>query len=182
VNADKKQDNIVLRDALETFAASDDCFIDKAPVVSNTLKDDLLTFTWYGTSRDEYETGLTPFAIMDGNEANRTRNLKLAKTYGLLASSDVHLNYADLQLLEQKELRSLPLTYFELKRTLGMFGNLLAVVLGFGHPIKDAYEQFWYLLTSVHEDMLYQLIDTPMVGQHVKPVHILRSVQLITYT
>jgi hypothetical protein len=118
---------------------------------------------------------------MDGNEVNQAQNFKLAKTYGLLTSSNIHFNYADLQLLEEKELRSLPLTYFELKCTLGMFGNLLTVVLGMGHPLTEAYDQFWYLLTSIHEDLLYQLIDTPMMGQHVKPVHILRSVQLITY-
>jgi hypothetical protein len=34
-NADKKQDFIIIRDALETFAASDDSFIEKAPIVSN---------------------------------------------------------------------------------------------------------------------------------------------------
>ncbi len=181
VNADKKQDFMIIRDALETFAASDDSFTEKAPIISNKLKDDLLTFTWHGTSRDDFETGLSPFAIMDGNDVNQAQNLKLAKTYGLLTSSEIHFNYADLQLLEEEELRSLPLTYFELKRTLGMFGNLLAVILGSGHPLMDAYDQFWYLLNSVHEDLLYQIIDTPMVGQYVKPVHILRSVQLITY-
>jgi hypothetical protein len=114
-NADKKQDFLIIRDALDTFANSDDSFIDKAPIVSNKLKDDLITFTWHGTSHDDFEMGLSPFAIMDGNDSNRAQNVKLAKTYGLLANSDVHLNYADLQLLEEKDLRSLPLTYFELK-------------------------------------------------------------------
>lgn len=180
-NADKKQDFIILRKVLETFAASDQVFFDKAPIISNKLKDDILTFTFHGTTRDDYGTGLSPFAIMDGNEANRTQNIKLAKTYGLLASSELHLNYSDLQLLEDKEICSLPLTYFELKRTLGMFGNLLAVVLGAGHPLTDAYDQFWYMLVTIHEDMVYQLIDTPMVGQTIKPVHILRSIQLTSY-
>jgi hypothetical protein len=41
-NTEKKQDFIVLQDTLETFAASKDAFLDKAPVISNKLKDDLL--------------------------------------------------------------------------------------------------------------------------------------------
>jgi hypothetical protein len=41
-NTEKKQDFIVLQDTLETFAASKDAFLDKAPVISNILKDDLL--------------------------------------------------------------------------------------------------------------------------------------------
>ncbi len=178
---DKKQDFIILRDVLETFAESNQAFIDKAPIISAKLKEDLLTFTFHGSTRDDYGTGLSPFAIMDGNEFNHSQNIKLAKTYGLLATSDLHLNYSDLQQLEDKELRLLPLTYFELKCALGMFGNLLAVVLGTGHLLTDAFEQFWYLLTTIHEDIAYQLIDMPMVGQNIKPVHILHSVQLITY-
>jgi hypothetical protein len=48
----------------------------------------------------------------------------------MLASSEHSILYTDLQALEAKEVRSVPLTYFELEETLGMFGNFLGVVLG----------------------------------------------------
>jgi hypothetical protein len=130
-------------------------------------------------SRDDYAVRLSPFAIMDGDKANHTMNIKLAYIYGLLASNSFHINYSDLQALEDREFRLLLLSHFELKQTLGMFGNLLAVVLGFGHLLIDAFDQFGFLLTIVHKDLVCQLSDTPMVGQHIKPVHILRSIQYI---
>lgn len=47
-----------------------------------------------------------------------------------------------------KEVQSIPLSYCELERNLGMFGNLLGTVLGQQHTRTTAYQAFWNLLTQ----------------------------------
>jgi hypothetical protein len=79
------------------------------------------------------KTGLQPFIIADGSEEYCRANLELARTYGLLHDSDYGITFADLQALEAKEVKSIPLMYFELEKSLGMFGNLLGVTLGSTH-------------------------------------------------
>jgi hypothetical protein len=49
--------------------------------------------------------------------------------YGLLSSGEHSLLLTNLQAIQAKEVQSIPLTYFELERNLGMFGNLLGTVL-----------------------------------------------------
>jgi hypothetical protein len=55
---------------------------------------------------------------------------------------------ADLEYLHAKEVRSIPLTYWELEKTLGMFGNLLGVILGNQHVLTRTYCDLWVLLSS----------------------------------
>jgi hypothetical protein len=104
-----------------------------ASVASAKLIQDLLNFTFTGDSQDDLKTGLQPFVIADGLEEFQRANLELARTYHLVHDSDYRLDFTDLQDLEAKEVNSIPLSYFELEKSLSMFGKLLGVMLGF-HP------------------------------------------------
>jgi hypothetical protein len=177
-NATKRQEFGVLRELLDSYARGPDSFYSMAPVASAKLIQDLLNFTFAGDSQDDLKTGLQPFVVADGSEEFRRANLELARTYGLLHDSDYGLTFADLQALEAKEVKSIPLSYFELEKSLGIFGNLLGVTLGSTHPLTTAYHAFWTLLTQGLRNDLQVIIDT--TGR-VKPAHVLRSVQLICY-
>ncbi len=88
--------------------------------------------------------------------------------------------YADLQALEAKEVRSVPLNYFELEKTLGMFGNFLGVTLGSGHPLTTAYRLFWDGLSKGLRNELQMILDHTTA--RIKPAHVLRSIQLMCYS
>lgn len=128
---------------------------------------------------DDTKTGLQPFIVADGSAEHRQANLELSRMYSFLASGENALLLADLELLKSKEVASIPLTYFELERNLGMFGNLLGVVLGCTHPLTATYRAFWVLLSQGYRQEVQQIID---VKAYVKPAHILRSVQLVCYS
>jgi hypothetical protein len=86
---------------------------------------------------------------------------------------------ADLEALKAKEVQSIPLTFYELDRNLGMFGNLLSTVLGHQHVLMVVYRSFWNLLAQGLRGDKQQIID---LKQYDKPAHILRSMQLVCYT
>jgi hypothetical protein len=92
-----------VKELLESYSRSPEAFYYLAPVVSNKLVQDLLTFTFAGDSQDDLKTGLQPFMVADGSEEHHRSNLELACTYGLLSGNDHGLMYADLQALEAKE-------------------------------------------------------------------------------
>jgi len=129
-NATKWQELLLLQDLLDTYTRGPEDVYFVAPITSHKLVRDLLSFTFIGTSTEDWKTGIQPFVIADGSDEHHHSNLELARTYGMLASSEHSILYTDLQALEAKEVRSVPLTYFELEETLGMFGNFLGVVLG----------------------------------------------------
>ncbi len=137
-NAMKRQEFGIFRELLDTYAHSPDAFYNMAPVASAKLVQDLLSFTFVGDSQDDLKTGKQPFIVADGSEEFRRANLELARTYGLLHDSDFGLTYADLQALEAKEVKSIPLSCFEMEKSLGMFGNLLGIVLGSTHTLTLA--------------------------------------------
>jgi hypothetical protein len=179
VNASKCQEFSVLRELLEAFARGPDGFYHLAPVGSAKIVQDLLTFTFIGDSQDDLKVGIQPFMVADGTEEFRRTNLELARTYGFLQDSNNGIMYAGLQALDAKEVKSMPLTYFELEKTLGMFGNLMGVTLGITHPLVTAYHAFWELLTRGMRNDLQTTLNT--TGR-IKPAHILRSIQLQCYS
>jgi hypothetical protein len=177
-NTDKKQEHTVLKELLDACARQPDAFSTMSPVVTPKLLQDLRTFTFLADSQDDLKTGLQPFIIADGSEEHRRANLELACQYGLLQEGTAGVMLADLQALEAKEAKSIPLTYYDLEKTLGMFGNLTRVVLGNNHPITTHYRVFWDQLTKSMRNELQLMIDT--TGK-IKPAHILRSLQLVCH-
>jgi len=178
-NCTKKQDIQVLSDTLHTFARSADAFSASVPIVTARLVQDLLMFNFLGQSIDDIKSGLHPFIILDGNAENRQANLETARLYGLLTAGDATISLADLETLTAKETRSVPLTYWELEKSLGMFGNLIAVVLGSNHVLTVAFRDLWTLLQSSARDDIHSAIE---YNQRYKPAHILRSIQITFYT
>jgi hypothetical protein len=178
-NCAKRLEAQVLRDTLDAFARSTDAFSSALPVVTARLVQDLLAFNFIGMSSEDIKTGLHPFIIADGNSEHRQTNTEVARLYGLLNAGEATCSLADLEALTAKEVRSVPLTYWELEKTLGMFGNLIGVILGINHPLTIEFRAMWALLqTSVRED-LHAALD---YKKYVKPTHILRSIQLTFYT
>jgi hypothetical protein len=177
-NSNKKQEHTILKELLDASARQPNTFPTMMPVIMPKLLQDLRNFTFLVDSPDDLKTGLQPFIIADGSEEHCRANLELARQYGLVQEGATGVTLSDLQALEAKEVKSIPLTYFDLEKTLGMFGNLLQVVLGGDHPLTINYRAFWELLTRSMRNDLQLMIDT--TGK-IKPAHILRSVQLICH-
>jgi len=178
-NCTKKQDFQVLRDCLEAFARSPQAFSPTVPIISAKLVQELLNFNFLGESADDIKTGFHPFIIAEGNAEHRQRNREVAHLYGFLQQGDTSISLADLESLQSKELRSIPLTYWELEKSLGGFGNLVAVVLGTAHPLYTAYKEMWVLVNSGLRDDLHAVLEHKF---SIKPVHILRSIHLQFYS
>ena len=177
-NSDKKQEHTILKELLDACARLPTSFSTQTPVITPKLLQDLRSFTFFADTQDDIKTGLQPFIIADGSEEHRRANLELARQYGLLQDSYTGITLSDLQALEAKEVKSIPMTYFDLEKTLGMFGNLLQVVLGVTHPLTASYRLYWDQLTKSMRNDLQVVIDT--TGR-VKPAHILRSIQLLCH-
>ncbi len=177
-NCTKKQDSQVLRDALDAFARSTEAYSAATPIVTTRLTQDILAFNFVGQSADDLKGGLHPFIISEGNAEHRQTNLEVARLYGLLTAGDATCSLADLEALSAKEVKSVPVTYWELESSLGMFGNLIAVVLGTAHPLTSAFRQMWNLMKSSLREDLHAALE---YRSYVKPTHILRSVQLNFY-
>jgi hypothetical protein len=146
------------------------------PVVTAKLVQDLQNFTFVADSMDDLKFGLQPFIIADGSAEHRQANLEVSRPYGLLTSGENNLMLSNLEALKAKEVSSIPLSYFELERNLGMFGTLLGTVLGNTHALTVACHPFWDLLSRGFCHKVQQTIDTK---GYVKPAHILRSIHLI---
>ncbi len=174
-NCKKKQELQVLRETLEAFARSPQAYSPSVPTVTAKLVQDLLHFSFLGDSADDIRLGLHPFIITDGNAESRHANREVARLYGYLHAGDASVSLADLEALQAKEVRSVPLTYWELEKTLGTFGNLITTVLGVNHPLCVAYKAMWVLLQSGMRDDLHTVIE---YRGYVKPTHVLRSIQL----
>jgi hypothetical protein len=178
-NCTKRQEVQVLQDSLDAYARSAEAFSQAVPIVTIRLVQDLLAFKFMGQSADDIKQGLHPFIITDGNAEFHQTNAEVARIYGLLNSGKATCSLSDLELLQSKEVRSVPVTYWELEKSLGMFGNLLGVVIGSNHPLTLAFRELWTpLQTNVKEDLHAAL----EYKGYVKPTHILRSIQLICYT
>jgi hypothetical protein len=177
-NCTKKQDFNVLSDNLQAYARGPDAFSSMAPIASAKLVQDLLNFSFVSENTDDIKSGIQPFLVIDSTAEHQQANLKIAQTYGLLQAGDQSVMLADLQALQAKEVLAVPVTYFDLERNLGMFGNLLGTTLGSAHTLTITYRDFWKLLSLSYRQELQQVID---IKRHIKPVHVLRSVQVICH-
>jgi len=178
-NAEKRQEYTVLKELLDACPRSPLAFSTMSPVVTLKLIQDLRTFAFLADSDNDLKTGLQPFIIADGTEEHRRANLELSRQFGLLQDGEHGVTFADLQALEAKEVRSIPLNYYDLENTLGLFGNLLQVVLGNNHSLTLNYKAFWDNLTKSNMRNTLQLV-IDSTGR-VKPAHILCSIQLICH-
>jgi len=177
-NCHKRHEFTVFTEELQAYARSVDAFSTCVPVASAKLVQDVSNFLFAGESADDIKTGIQPFVIADASSEHRQANLELARTYGLLQAGDHSVMLADLEALKAKEVQSIPVTYFELERNLGMFGNLLGTVLGTTHVLTTKYRDLWKALSSAYRMELQQVIDNK---RYIKPAHILRSIQLVCF-
>jgi hypothetical protein len=176
--ATKKQEFGVVRQALEAYSKSPQAFIPQVPIPTPKLASNLTTVTLVADHDDDLKTGLQPFVVMDGTEEFRLASLKIAQSYMVLTEQQLSLKLSDLAQLDvPKELRAHPTNFYGLGKSLGLYGNLLGTVLGNAHPITTTYRTFWKaFIGRQREEMHYEIDDR----RFIKPVHILRNVQLIT--
>jgi hypothetical protein len=177
-SATKKQEFGVIRQALDAYAHSPQAFISQAPIPTPKLVSDLTTVTLVANHNDDLKTGIQPFVVMDGSEEFRLATLKLAQSYMVLSEQQLGIQLSDLAQLDvPKDLRAHPTTFYGLEKSLGMFGNLTGTVLGNNHPITTAFRSFWRAFLGRKREMMHHEIDE---RKFIKPVHILRNVQLLT--
>jgi len=174
-NCTKWQEYQVINERIQEFARSPHSFNKSHPIISARLVQDIVSFNFVGETMDDIKTGLQPFAIASGSAEHCQANLEIAQMFGLLNSGDHSIMLSNLESLKAKEVQSIPLTYFELERNLGMFGNLLGTILGPTHRLTAAYRELWELLTVAFQDQVQPIIDDK---HYVKPAHILCLVQL----
>jgi hypothetical protein len=154
-NCGKKQELVIFKN----YAQSRERFIAKAPITTPKLVQDIISFNFIGDHRDDVTTGISPFNTIDGGEGHRKHNLELSKLQGTIYNSEVGFTLNDLDTLQRRELHAVPLCYFDLEKSLGLFGNLLGVVLGNTHALTTAYRQFWDMLTLTMCDDIRDIID-----------------------
>lgn len=177
-SATKKQEFGVIRQALDAYAHSPQAFIPQAPIPTPKMVSDLTTVTLVASHNDDLKTGIQPFVVMDGSEEFRLATLKIAQSYMVLSEQQLGIQLSDLAQLDvPKDLRAHPTTFYGLEESLGMFGNLAGTVLGNNHPITTAFRSFWRAFLGRKREMIHHEIDD---RKFIKPVHILRNVQLLT--
>jgi hypothetical protein len=156
-NCNRKQELAVFRDLPDSYAQSPRRFVAKSPIISPKIPQDIVSLNFIGDHRDDVNIGLSPFNVIESGEAFRRHNLELSKVQGTLFQNEIGFNLSDLDALQERELKAVPLCFFDLEKTLGLFGNLLAVVLGESHIITTTYRHFWELLSSVRDDIRDQI-------------------------
>lgn len=177
--APKKQEFSIIKEYLLAHSRSDSAFMSICPVPSPKLHSDLISVTFVGDHPDDLKTGLQPFIAMDGSEQHRAAAMELSRSFNMLFERDYSLAYADLERFKlPKDLRSHPITFFELERNLGIFGNLLDAILGSYHPLTVTFRAFWDSLQRQHRLFLQTEID---IRKTIKPVHLLYNIHLICY-
>jgi len=150
-------------------------FSHTAPIILPQLAQDLILLTFIMPSTDDIKTGLQPFMVMDRMEEHWANNMKFARDYGFLANGVMGISYQSLTALHAQETWSLPVMSFKLEKCLGMFGNLLTVVLGKLYPLTQSYWAFWTTFNKSMREKVYDLIDH---WAWLKPVHVLCQVHV----
>jgi hypothetical protein len=118
-NCGKKQELAILKDLLDNYAQSPDHFLTKPPVITPKLIQELIAFNFIGEHRDDVTTGLSPFNAIDGGEAHQRHNLGVSKLQGSLFNSEVGFTLSNMDTLQKRELKTVPLCYFDLEKSLG---------------------------------------------------------------
>jgi len=176
--ASKKHEFGVVKQAFDAYARSNTAFIPQPPIPTPKLVNDLATINLVADHNDDLKTGIQPFVVMDGSEEFRLASLKIAQQYMIMAEQSLGLKVSDLAQLDvPKDLRAHPTTFYGLEKSLGLFGNLMGVVLGDNHPLTTNYRVFWKRFMGRQKEQMHYEIDERKV---IKPVHILRNIQLIT--
>jgi hypothetical protein len=93
--------------------------------------------------------------------------------------NEVGFTLSDMDALQKRELKAVPVCYFDLEKSLGLNGNLLGVVLGNTHILMTSFRQFWTMLSLTLRNDIRDQVD---VLQSLRPAHIICSIQLIVYT
>jgi hypothetical protein len=94
----------------------------------------------------------------------------------LLTEGSNNISLSDLASLKlPTQLKTIPTSYFDFEKCLGMFGNLLLTLFGMHHGITLQFCSYWTNLQTQHHLRLRAAIQE---HRTIHPIHLLRSVQL----
>ncbi len=147
--ASKKQEFSIIREFFDAHARGPSAFILIAPIPTPKLLMDLTGIMFLADHPDYLKTGIQPFAVLDGSEECWAASLEIARSFNLLYEWDFSVAFADLErFMLPKDLRSYPITFFDLECNLGIFDYFLSVILGDLHPLTLHYRQFWEVFSK----------------------------------
>ena len=172
--AAKHERRMVIQQALSVYCNSAAAFCMQPLVVNLTIAKCIQEFDFVALDPDILSLGLQPFILNIGNAEQRAKTLEIATQFDALEGSKIGVTLQDLKDLSATEVKHVPLTFMETEQTLGSFGDLLAVTLGVNHVLFVAYSAFWKEWSRARP-FLSNAID---VARLLKPVHILRRIQL----
>ena len=172
--ASKHERRMVIQQALSTHCNSVTAFSTQPLIVNLGLAKCIQEFDFVALDPDILTLGLQPFMLNLGNSEQRAKSLEIAKQYDALEGGAIRVSLHDLKDLTANEIKHVPVSFMETDLTLGGFGDLLAVTLGSTHVLYTAFQSFWREWSRARP-FLSNLND---VTRQVKPVHIMRRIQL----
>jgi hypothetical protein len=175
--ASKHETRMVIQSFMTERSNGENAFCTQPLIVNLAIAKCIQDFDYVPGHPDSIGQGLHPFVINNGNMEARERSLRNAQRFDTIEGSSLGLMLQDLDTLLANEVRHIPITFTETEATLGMFGDLLAVVFTPSHALNKAFSAFWkeWMKTKMH---LVYVIDQ---ARTYKPVHILRRMQLELY-
>jgi len=175
--ASKQETRMLIQSFMTERSNKDDAFCSQPLIVNVAMAKCIQEFDYLPGHPDTITQGLHPFVINNGNMEAREHSLKNAQRYDAIENSSLGLMLQDLDTLLANEIGHIPISYTETEATLGMFGDLLAVVFLPTHTLNKAFAAFWKEWGKAKMHLIY-VIDQ---ARTYRPVHILRRMQLELY-
>ena len=172
--ATKQERRVVLQQAFTAQANVATAFCCQPTVVNLNLAKCILEFEFAASDPDILTQGLQPFILNLGNAEHRAKTLENVQQFDELEGGKLGLTLQDLLALKAADVQHVPVTFMELDTTLASFGDLLVVTLGAQHVLLTAYRQFW----REWQRSRLQFSSAIDIARTLKPVHILRRIQL----
>ena len=172
--AAKQERRVVLQQAFTAQANDASAFCFQPIVVNLNLAKCILEFEFAASDPDILNQGLHPFILNLGNAEHRAKTIENVQQFDELEGGKLGLTLQDLQTLKAAEVKHIPVTFMELDTTLASFGDLLVVTLGPQHVLLRAYRTFW----KDWQRSRLQFSSAIDIARTLKPVHILRRIQL----
>jgi hypothetical protein len=172
--AAKQERRVVLQQAFTAQANVATAFCCQPIVVNLNLAKCILEFEFAASDPDILTQGLQPFILNLGNAEHRAKTLENVQQFDELEGGKLGLTLQDLLALKAADVKHVPVTFMELDTTLASFGDLLVVTLGAQHALLTAYRQFW----REWQRSRLQFSSAVDIARTLKPVHILRRIQL----
>ena len=175
--AAKRESRLVIQEAMLDRCNKAHAYSQEAPIITKTIATIIADFDFVGGDPDAIHQGFHPLIINNGTAEQRLQSLNNAIKFDLLEAGTAAMQLQDLNTLLQSEVKHVPTSYMDLETCLAMFGDMMVVVLGSAHSLSLAFATFWSEWGR-SRSRLANAIDR---AGYVKPVHVLRRMQLLLF-